>query len=237
MTTLEFVQTTTTFIEEARTNFRNQESAIRNLETQMGQMAGQFSTPLPNAFPSNTMEWKALQNSKQEGMNKEDVKGTPTKPPKEEIVINATQCPEEEDEEWCMRMDVIEGLNREVQQEEAMQEFQAKQGRYDVLDDTNQDFVMQELDAIVQKNIAEMQQEHLELQPPRVDEVQPNNVKMQQQNHDSLQQKNNGKVQRKTKYATLKGKTNHDAKLITHYPQICISRKCQKSDLSMQDTD
>ncbi|MED6224464.1 hypothetical protein PIB30_084300, partial [Stylosanthes scabra] len=88
-----------------------------------------------------------------------------------------------------MRMDDIEGLNREVQQEEAMQEFQAKQGRYDVLDDTNQDFVMQELDAIVQKHIAEMQQEHLELQPPRVDEVQPNNVKMQQQNHDSLQQK------------------------------------------------
>ncbi|MED6129456.1 hypothetical protein PIB30_108130 [Stylosanthes scabra] len=87
-----------------------------------------------------------------------------------------------------------------------MQEFQAKQGRYDVLDDTNQDFVMQELDAIVQKNIAEMQQEHLKLQPPRVDEVQPNNVKVQQQNHDSLQQKNNGKVQQKTKYATLKGR-------------------------------
>ncbi|MED6199705.1 hypothetical protein PIB30_078460 [Stylosanthes scabra] len=65
----------------------------------------------------------------QEGLNKEDVEGTPTKPPKEEIVINAIQCPEEEDEEWCMRMDVIEGLNREVQQEEAMQEFQAKQGR------------------------------------------------------------------------------------------------------------
>ncbi|MED6214824.1 hypothetical protein PIB30_107128 [Stylosanthes scabra] len=103
-------------------------------------------------------------------------------------------------------MDVIEGLNREVQQEEAMQEFQAKQGRYDVLDDTNQDFVMQELDATVQNNIAEMQQEHLELQPPRVDEVQPKNVKVQQQNHDSLQHKSNGKVQRKTKYTTLKGK-------------------------------
>ncbi|MED6151534.1 hypothetical protein PIB30_083441 [Stylosanthes scabra] len=150
----------------------------------------QLSTTLPNAFPSNTVvnptiecyaitirNGEALQDSKQEGLNKEDVKGTPTKPPKEEIVINAIQCLEEEDEEWCMRMDVIQGLNREVQQEEAMQEFQAKQGRYDVLDDTNLDFVMQELDAIVQKNIAEMQQEHLELQPPRVDEVQPNNVK------------------------------------------------------------
>ncbi|MED6202282.1 hypothetical protein PIB30_103734, partial [Stylosanthes scabra] len=52
---MEFVQTTTTFIEEARTNFRNQESAIRNLETQMGQIARQFSTPMPNAFPSETM--------------------------------------------------------------------------------------------------------------------------------------------------------------------------------------
>ncbi|MED6186074.1 hypothetical protein PIB30_063338 [Stylosanthes scabra] len=76
---------------------------------------------------------EALQDSKQEGLNKEDVKGTPTKPPKEEIVINAIQCPEEEDKEWCMRMDVIEGLNREVQQEEAMQEFEAKQGRCLVL--------------------------------------------------------------------------------------------------------
>ncbi|MED6141150.1 hypothetical protein PIB30_100461 [Stylosanthes scabra] len=65
---------------------------------------------------------------------------------------------------------------------------------------------MQELDAIVQKNIAEMQQVHLELQLPRVDEVQLNNVKIHQQKHDSLQQKNNGKVQRKTKYATLKGR-------------------------------
>ncbi|MED6153343.1 hypothetical protein PIB30_101024, partial [Stylosanthes scabra] len=136
-----------------------------NLETQVGQIAMQLSTTLPNAFPSNTVvnptvecyaitirNGEALQDSKQEGLNKEDVKGTATKPPKEEIVINAIQCPEEEDEEWCMRMDVI----REVQQEEAMQEFQAKQGRYDVLDNTNQDFVMQELDAIVQKNIAEM---------------------------------------------------------------------------------
>ncbi|MED6164645.1 hypothetical protein PIB30_092221 [Stylosanthes scabra] len=158
----------------------------------MGQMARQFSTPLPNAFPSNTMvnptiecyvitirSGEALQDSKQEGLNKEDIKGTSTKPPKEEIVINAIQYLEEEDEEWCMRMDVIEGLNREVPQEEAMQKFYAKRGRYDVLDDTNQNFVMQELDAIVQKNVAEMQQEHLELHHPRVDEVQPNNVKMQ----------------------------------------------------------
>ncbi|MED6139074.1 hypothetical protein PIB30_080434 [Stylosanthes scabra] len=39
LTTLGFVQTTNNFIEEARANFRNQESAIRNLETQVGQIA------------------------------------------------------------------------------------------------------------------------------------------------------------------------------------------------------
>ncbi|MED6166651.1 hypothetical protein PIB30_111370, partial [Stylosanthes scabra] len=36
---LEFFQTTNNFIEEARANFRNQDSAIRNLETQVGQIA------------------------------------------------------------------------------------------------------------------------------------------------------------------------------------------------------
>ncbi|MED6149999.1 hypothetical protein PIB30_067931 [Stylosanthes scabra] len=147
--------------------------------------------PTVECYAITIRSGEALQDSKQKGLNKGDIKGTSTKPPKEEIVINAIQYLEEEDEEWCMRMDVIEGHNREVPQEEAMQKFQAKQGRYDVLDDTNQDFVMQELDAIVQKNIAEMQQEHLELQLPRVDKVQPNN---------------NGKVQQKTKYATLKGR-------------------------------
>ncbi|MED6198383.1 hypothetical protein PIB30_065854 [Stylosanthes scabra] len=142
MTTMEFVQTTTTFIQEAKTNFRNQESSIRNLETQMGQIAKEFSTPMPNAFPSETMvnptvecyainirSGEALQDSKQEGLNKEDVKGTPTKPTKEEMVMNSIQYPEEDEEDWYMRIDVIEELNREVQQEDAMQKFQAKQGR------------------------------------------------------------------------------------------------------------
>ncbi|MED6191087.1 hypothetical protein PIB30_112737 [Stylosanthes scabra] len=159
---MEFFQTTTTFIEEARTNFRNQESSIRNLETQVGKIATQLSTNLPNAFPSDTVvnpmvecyvitigNGEALQDSKHEGLNKGNVKGTPTKPPKEEMVINTMQYPEKEDKEWYMRIDVIEELNREVQQEETMQKFQVTQGRYDVLDDTNQDFVLQEIDAIV----------------------------------------------------------------------------------------
>ncbi|MED6189005.1 hypothetical protein PIB30_091387 [Stylosanthes scabra] len=56
LTTAGFVQTTNNFIEEARANFRNQESEIRNLETQVGQIAKQLSTKLPNAFPSDTEE-------------------------------------------------------------------------------------------------------------------------------------------------------------------------------------
>ncbi|MED6139557.1 hypothetical protein PIB30_084926 [Stylosanthes scabra] len=52
-TTAGFVQSTNNFIEEARANFRNQESLIRNLKTQLGQIAKQLSTTLPNAFPSN----------------------------------------------------------------------------------------------------------------------------------------------------------------------------------------
>ncbi|MED6141612.1 hypothetical protein PIB30_105184 [Stylosanthes scabra] len=74
------------------------------------------------------------------------------------MVINAMQYPEKEDEEWYMRIDVIEELNREVQQEEAMQKFQVTQGRHDVLDDTNQDFVMQGINAIMQGNMAKMKQ-------------------------------------------------------------------------------
>ncbi|MED6164130.1 hypothetical protein PIB30_086757 [Stylosanthes scabra] len=54
LTTAGFVQTTNNFIEEARANFRNQESAIRNLETQVGQIAKQLPTKFPNAFPSDT---------------------------------------------------------------------------------------------------------------------------------------------------------------------------------------
>ncbi|MED6213723.1 hypothetical protein PIB30_096022, partial [Stylosanthes scabra] len=54
----EFVQTTNNFIEEVRANFRNQDSAIRNLETQVGQIAKKLSTTLPNAFPRDTSKSK-----------------------------------------------------------------------------------------------------------------------------------------------------------------------------------
>ncbi|MED6223904.1 hypothetical protein PIB30_078649 [Stylosanthes scabra] len=54
LTTVDFVQTTNNFIEEARANFHNHESSIRNLKTQMGQIAKKLSTTLPKAFPSDT---------------------------------------------------------------------------------------------------------------------------------------------------------------------------------------
>ncbi|MED6202238.1 hypothetical protein PIB30_103332, partial [Stylosanthes scabra] len=56
LTTAGFMQSTNQFIEEARANFKNQESSIQNLETQVGQIAKQLSTPLPKSFPSNTQD-------------------------------------------------------------------------------------------------------------------------------------------------------------------------------------
>ncbi|MED6142161.1 hypothetical protein PIB30_110937, partial [Stylosanthes scabra] len=64
----------------------------------------------------------------------------------EQMVINvfkAMQYPGEEDAEGCMRIDVIEELIREVQKEEAMSKLQAKQAKYDELDVTNHNFMLQ----------------------------------------------------------------------------------------------
>ncbi|MED6176868.1 hypothetical protein PIB30_092456 [Stylosanthes scabra] len=63
----------------------------------------------------------------------------------------AMQYPREEDKGGCLRIDVIEELIREVQQEEAMSKLQAKQARYNDLDDTNHNFVMQKIVEEVQK--------------------------------------------------------------------------------------
>ncbi|MED6212642.1 hypothetical protein PIB30_085434 [Stylosanthes scabra] len=51
----------------------------------------------------------------------------------------------EEDKDGCMRINVIEELIREIQQEEAMSKLQSKQKRYNDLDDTNHNFVMQKI--------------------------------------------------------------------------------------------
>ncbi|MED6140584.1 hypothetical protein PIB30_094652 [Stylosanthes scabra] len=42
-------------MDETRANFRNQESAIRNLEIQVGQIAKQLNKRPPNTFPSDTI--------------------------------------------------------------------------------------------------------------------------------------------------------------------------------------
>ncbi|MED6176873.1 hypothetical protein PIB30_092543 [Stylosanthes scabra] len=61
--------------------------------------------------------------------------------------------PKEEDAEVCMQIDVIEELIMEVQEEEAMQKFQAKQARKNEESMLQQkDEQVQEKEAMVQKN-------------------------------------------------------------------------------------
>ena len=42
------------FMIETKTNFQNQQAAIRNLEVKMGKLANTFETRLQGALPSNT---------------------------------------------------------------------------------------------------------------------------------------------------------------------------------------
>ncbi|MED6115515.1 hypothetical protein PIB30_091352, partial [Stylosanthes scabra] len=66
-------------------------------------------------------------------------------------VFKAMQYPKEDDKDGCMRIDIIEELIREVLQEEAMSKLQTKQARYNDLDDTNHNFVMQKIVKEVQE--------------------------------------------------------------------------------------
>ncbi|MED6225319.1 hypothetical protein PIB30_092617 [Stylosanthes scabra] len=95
----------------------------------------------------------------------------------EKTVINVfkvMQYPEEEDVEGCMRIDIIEELIKEVQQDEPMQRFKAAHERYNVLKDTNQDMVLQEIHQIMQENNAEeVQQPSDTIMQPKVEEIQP----------------------------------------------------------------
>ncbi|MED6227450.1 hypothetical protein PIB30_113614, partial [Stylosanthes scabra] len=115
LTTSSFVQSTNNFMEETRANFRNQESAIRNLETQVGQIAKQLSTTLPNAFPSDTQEnprgeckavilrsGRALANTKAKDLNQQKSDEEVTrKSPKE------AQKPAEKSEMQCTKENTI----------------------------------------------------------------------------------------------------------------------------------
>ncbi|MED6140087.1 hypothetical protein PIB30_089816, partial [Stylosanthes scabra] len=111
----------------------------------------------------------------------------------EKMVINVfkvMQYPEEENAEGCMRIDIIEELIKEVQEDEAMQKFQAAHERYNVLKDTNKNFVLQEINAIVQ----EIDSEEVQPQPatnmqPMIEEIQPKVDIVQQQNDKFMQQK------------------------------------------------
>ncbi|XP_057443902.1 uncharacterized protein LOC130736066 [Lotus japonicus] len=51
----ELAQTTKSFINESRNNFKNQEASIKNLENQVGQISKQLAERPPGMFPSNTV--------------------------------------------------------------------------------------------------------------------------------------------------------------------------------------
>ncbi|MED6224800.1 hypothetical protein PIB30_087659 [Stylosanthes scabra] len=81
---------TNNFIEETRSNFRNQGEFIRNLETQVSQLAKQLATRSPNTFLSDTEgieerkrelkeKWKKFkEEQKKEKLKKELIKTSQT---------------------------------------------------------------------------------------------------------------------------------------------------------------
>ncbi|MED6190893.1 hypothetical protein PIB30_110483, partial [Stylosanthes scabra] len=136
-------------------------------------------------------------------------------------VFEAMQHPEDEEAEECMRTDIIEELIKEVQQDEEMQKIKAANERYNVLKNTNQEFVLQEIQSIVQANkLDEVQADSATHMQPLVEEIQlrkntvqphkDNNMQqktekerqqdnlLQQNIQEGLQQKNKGEVQQKT---------------------------------------
>ncbi|MED6202829.1 hypothetical protein PIB30_109523, partial [Stylosanthes scabra] len=103
-------------------------------------------------------------------------------------VFKAMQYPGEDDVTDCMRIDIIEELIKEVQQDEAMQKLKAAHERYKVLENTNQEFVLQEIQDIMQENKAEIaQQPSAQIMQPMVEEMQPR-VDILQQHDDKLMQ-------------------------------------------------
>ncbi|MED6179148.1 hypothetical protein PIB30_114423, partial [Stylosanthes scabra] len=120
-----------------------------------------------------------------------------------------------------MRTDIIEELIKEVQQDEEMQKIKAVNERYNVLKNTNQEFVLQEIQSIVQENkLDEVQADSATHMQPLVEEIQlrkntvqpheDNNMQqktekerqqdnlLEQNIQKGLQQKNKGEVQQKT---------------------------------------
>ncbi|MED6203327.1 hypothetical protein PIB30_114408, partial [Stylosanthes scabra] len=111
----------------------------------------------------------------------------------EKMVINvfkAMQYLGEEDVTDCMRIDIIEELIKEVQQDEAMQKFKAAQERYKVIENANQEFVLQEIQDIMQENNTEIvQQPSAQIMQQMVEEIQPRIDIVQQHDDKIMQQK------------------------------------------------
>ncbi|MED6166475.1 hypothetical protein PIB30_109685, partial [Stylosanthes scabra] len=105
-------------------------------------------------------------------------------------VFKAMQYPEEEDVEGCMRIDIIEELIKEVQQDEEMQKIKAANERYNVLKNTNQEFVLQEIQSIVQENrLDEVQADSATPMQPLVEEIQLRKDIVQPHEDNNMQQK------------------------------------------------
>ncbi|MED6130027.1 hypothetical protein PIB30_114036, partial [Stylosanthes scabra] len=110
----------------------------------------------------------------------------------EKMVINvfeAMQHPEDEEAEECMRTDIIEELIKEVQQDEEMQKIKAANERYNVLKNTNQEFVLQEIQSIVQENKLEVQADFATHMQPLVEEIQLRKNIVQPHEDNNMQQK------------------------------------------------
>ncbi|MED6130019.1 hypothetical protein PIB30_113913, partial [Stylosanthes scabra] len=106
----------------------------------------------------------------------------------EKMVINvfkAMQYPEEEDVEACMRIDIIDELIKELQQDEAMQKIKATHERFNVLRNTNQEYELQEIQGIMQgSNVGKVQQHTAQVMHQMMEETQPSTDIVQQRNDE-----------------------------------------------------
>ncbi|MED6179126.1 hypothetical protein PIB30_114269, partial [Stylosanthes scabra] len=105
-------------------------------------------------------------------------------------VFEAMQHPEDEEAEECMRTDIIEELIKKVQQDEEMQKIKAANERYNVLKNTNQEFVLQEIQSIVQENkLDEVQADSATHMQPLVEEIQLRKNTVQPHEDNNMQSK------------------------------------------------
>ncbi|MED6211025.1 hypothetical protein PIB30_069689 [Stylosanthes scabra] len=80
---------TNNFIEETRSNFKNQGESIRNSETQVSQLAKQLATRSPNTFPSDT---EVLENNSKPKSDKDVEDNTVEDSPIKSTIEESTQA-------------------------------------------------------------------------------------------------------------------------------------------------